>query len=226
MENTTVIEEIGQQTVLDTYVATVVSIVPFPIVETKPGIYPGTFVIPAAENNVPEVLVVGESVYFVEVDDKRSIKVKCSPNDIARAIVDDYTKSNLEYSPSRDSGPGIFWLPGRVTTKQAQKDFKHELERAIMQQNNWFLALIKLADDDWEKTRQHKTISDTQRHAARTLQLDRPWLIKTEVPVASTVNCAACQSAISPEAIICPNCKCIRDMNKWKQLSFAIEPSK
>jgi hypothetical protein len=205
----------------DNYVATVVSIVPFPIREEKPGIYPGSFIIPASENDEVVLLVVGESIYHVEIDERRSITVKCSPNDIARAIVDDYAKSNLAYSVIKKAGPGIFWLPGRYTVEQIENNHSDLLEAARMTQKNWFMELIQMADDDWEKTRQHKTISDTQRHAAKSLGMERPWLIKLQAPTMSTVNCVACQTVISPEAVICPSCNCIIDKEKWEGLNFS-----
>jgi len=77
-----------------------------------------------------------------------------------------------------------------------------------------------MADDDWEKSRQHKFISDIQRYAAKSLKLVRPWIIST-ITDQGLIKCVACQSNIDSKAIICPNCRCIIDMDKYKTLQFA-----
>src|SRR5438132_14196669 len=99
--------------------------------------------------------------------------------------------------------------------------FSDDLEILWTQQKNWFIKLIKLADDDWEKTRQHKFISDMQRYAAKAVGLERPWIIKPMMLEDNKViKCLACQSPISPLAIVCPNCKFILDKEKFESLQF------
>lgn len=201
--------------------ATIISIVPFPISEFKPGIYPGFFEIAGSKNEVPEILVVGESVYHVELDENRTITVKCSPDDIAKSLVHDYVISCLAYTVE-DSGslPGIFWKPEELTLSEVTSKYAKDLEQAKRQQRNWFEKLVRLADDDWEKTRQHKFISDMQRYAAKSLKLERPWIISLNA-VADTKKCPACQSFVSIEAIICSSCRCILDVKKYESLKFA-----
>src|SRR5437762_9776268 len=157
--------------------ATLISIVPFAISEFKPGIYPGTFDIPASKNEIPEVLVIGDSVYHVEIDENRTITVKCQAADVAKAICEDYIVSNLAYSEEANAAPGLFWASGIYDTAKIYSELKNHLEEAKERQKQWFIRLVRLADDDWEKTRQHKLISDMQRFAAKSLQLERPWII-------------------------------------------------
>jgi hypothetical protein len=208
------------------YKATIVSIVPFPIHETKPGIYPGTFKIDAAKNGKPEVLTVGESQFYVQIDAHRSIVVKCPPHDIAKAVVDDYVKSTLQYSDEKNSAPGVFWVMGEYSTSRVVRELSKELDNLRKRQDNWFLALVRLADDDWEKTRQHKMISDTQRYAARSLGLKRPWLIDTPTNIQEMINCVVCQSSINALAIVCPSCKCILKPEQYGKFSFTDSPQK
>lgn len=205
--------------------ATLVSIVPFPIAEFKPGIYPGFFQIPAARSSeLPEILVVGESVYHVEIDENRTITVKCTPEDVAKSIVDDYIISNLAYTSKTETedvaAPGVTWFPGKLNIGDIISKYSKALVELKEQQDRWFKKLIRIADDDWEKTRQHKFISDMQRFAAKSLNLERPWVISPKHESGST-KCLACQSLISVEAIICPSCKMIINMEKYKKLQFA-----
>lgn len=201
--------------------ATLVSLVPFPINEWKPGIYPGFFEIPASKNDIPQLLTIGDSVYHVEIDENRSITVKCQAEEIARSVVDDYVISNLQYSAEDDAAPGFFWKSGKHDLGSILKNFQDDVKLAKERQRRWFVRLVKLADDDWERSRQHKAISDIQRYAAKALTLERPWIIKPQEGENGLVKCIACQSLILSEAVVCPNCKMIRDEEKWKTFKFA-----
>ena len=206
------------------YAATIISIVPFAIAEEKPGIYPGYFVIPASTREAPEVLNVGESIYHVEVDEGRSIVVKCSPHEIARSIVEDYVTSNLAYSENDNAAPGIFWKPGFYTKIEVIAKFSKEIKDIKERQWKWFIKLVRMADDDWEKTRQHKSISDMQRFACKALGQDRPWIIQpTEAMLMSSnqiIKCPSCMSVLQIGVVVCANCRCIIDMDKYKKLNF------
>jgi|SRR6185503_15822316 len=200
--------------------STLISIVPFPISEFKPGIYPGNFELKASKDNIPEVLVIGESVYHVELDENRTITVKCTSEDIAKSVVDDCIISTLAYSAEDEAVPGFFWKPGEHSSRDIINKFAGELEYYIKTQTRWFSKLVQLADDDWEKSRQHKFISDIQRYAAKALGLERPWIIVTKVANEGQIKCPACQVSINSEAIVCQNCRCIINMDKYKTLQF------
>lgn len=201
--------------------STLVSIVPFPIVEFKPGIYPGFFEIPPCKSEIPEILVISDSVYHVEIDENRTITVKCPSEDIAKSIVDDYIVSNLAYSVDEDAAPGFMYKSGEFDLPTVMIKFSGEINELKKRQLRWFGKLVEMADDDWERSRQHKFISDMQRHAAKALKLDRPWLIVPQPNTLTILKCPACQSIIPPEAIVCANCRCILNMEKYKTLQFA-----
>ena len=200
--------------------ATLISIVPFPIEEFKPGIYPGFFRLEASKNNIPEVLVISDSVYHVEIDENRTITVKCPSEDIAKSVVDDYVTSNLAYSIDEDAAPGMFWKSGSLDLGTIMSKYSDDLKLANERQVRWFKKLVQIADDDWEKTRQHKFISDMQRYAAKALGLERPWIIVSDQD-AGIIKCIACSSSISKDAIVCPQCKMILNAEKYKTLKFA-----
>lgn len=209
------------------YAATIVSIVPFVIEEDKPGIYPGHFVIPASVDESPQFLHVGESIYHVEVDEDRTVTVKCPPTEMARSLVEDYVKATLAYDERLEAQPGIFWMFGKISKMDLMNnnDLLERLETAKRQQYNWFKRLIEMADDDWEKTRQHRSISDTQRYAAKALKQDRPWIVSLDSiakqVVDNSASCPVCKSRISTEAIVCPQCKAILKLEEHKKFQFA-----
>lgn len=202
-------------------IATLVSIVPFPITEWKPGIYPGMFELAPSVKNEPEVCHVGDSCYWVEIDPDRSIRVLCAADDIAKAIVEDYLISNLEYNRDTDTMPGIFWKPGKFSKEEVKTAFARDLAYAVEKQNRWFTALVKLADDDWEKTHQHRSITDMQRYAVKALGLERDWIVIPKIEGNSFKKCPACTTMVAVEAILCPNCKCILNKKKYDELKFA-----
>lgn len=203
--------------------STIVSVIPFPLIETKPGIYPGKFEIAAAKPNDFEILVIGNSVYHVEIDENRTITVPAVSEQIAESIIEDYVIAQIAFSREEDVAPGIFWVPGENTKKDIITKFNEKLEYAKQRQIRWFRELVKIADDDWEKTRKHRAISDMQRYAAKSLELDRPWIIPISINDENSLmtKCVACRSIVSTDAIVCSNCKCILQPEKYKNLQFA-----
>lgn len=200
--------------------ATIVSIVPFLIDESKPGIYPGTFRIPPVKDDDIEILVVGNSIHYVYLDETRgSIKIDTPAQEIARSVVEDFIDSQIESSRLEESHPGLFWVPGEFSKNDVLNKFGDKIKAAREAQNRWYLRLVRMADDDWSRYHQHKSISDTQRHAAKSLGLDKEWLISPKNVVEK--RCPGCKSVVHPEAAICPSCRCILDKAKWQALSLA-----
>lgn len=206
----------------DEFVSSIISIVPFKIgPEEKPGLYPGSFTIPASKNGIPEILIIGSSIHYVEVDVDKSIRVEDPSYIVAESIVYDYVSSQLGVQPetSGNRGPGIFWKSGRYDLNKVYKELTDDLNKAKERQNNWFLDMIKIADDDWEKFRQHRVITDMQRAAAKLLNLERPWSVA--VTDIKSIKCPACQNVLNSDVIVCPNCRCIINLDKYKTLQFA-----
>ena len=202
-------------------VSTIVSICPFDINEEKHGIYPGLFKIPASENNTPKMLVVGESIFYVEVDPERSIPVKVPSYKMAESIIFDFINSQIGIPPEEMAtcGPGLFWKLGVYDLNRVVKECKEDLEVQKQRQHNWFVSLVKEADDAYEKTKLHRVVSPIQRKAAKILNLERPWLV--DVKMDSVVKCPSCQQITKAETVVCSFCRCILDPVKYKTLEFA-----
>lgn len=209
--------------------STLISIVPFPINEFKPGLIPGQFDLPACEDGRPVCKIIGESIHYVYIDrDRGSMRVMNPSYTIARSIVNDYNSAQL--ASGLGCHPGFFWAVGEWNTDSVEEKLKDKLDIIREIQYTWFTELVKLADDDWEKTRQHYCISDVQRHAARSIDPEnkqgRPWIMKTPTQLLAdqtvdTIICPACGSDIPADVIICKYCSCILDADRYSKLAFA-----
>jgi len=207
--------------------STLVSIVPFPIEEFKPGLIPGTFRVDASVDGRPQCTIIGDSIHYVWIDETRgSLKVNNPSYVIARSVVNDYNSSQL--AGGVDRHPGFFWLMGEYDTERVEKEHKDKLNEYKIIQRNWFVELVKLADDDWEKTRQHQCISDIQRYAAREIDPGntrlRPWVITRPEDVPEkieTISCPACGSDIPAKVVICRYCRYIIDKKRYPEMTFA-----
>lgn len=207
--------------------STLISIVPWEIREFKPGLIPGYFHIPAAKDNEPSTLVVGDAIHYVYIDhDRGSMRVTNPSYVVARSIVADYNSAQMEANTG--CHPGLFFEVGEFTTEEIQERFQEKLELANEIQNRWFEQLVRVADDDWEKTRQHVSISDFQRVAARKLdplnKRNRPWIMtpmKEEPQGLQMTLCPSCGSDIIMTAAVCRYCQCIVDPEKYERLQFA-----
>lgn len=194
--------------------STIVSLIPFDIHEQKP-LYPGDFFIPAVKDGDIEVLVIGDSVSFSYIDEHRgTMKIPVPSEEIAKAVVNDYENSQL--ARTAENGPGIFFVPGEHTKQEIKLKFRDEVTKYRNRQVRWFTSLVKAADDTWEKTRQHKTISDIERYAANYLNLDRAWLISPQM-----TKCVACKTTVEEGAVICPNCRAVLNKEAYEKLQFA-----
>jgi len=195
---------------------TIVSLIPFDINERKP-VYPGHFFIPGAKENDVEVLVIENSHAFKYIDEFRGTdKIIIDSEEIAKAVVDDYINSQLAVRPGEDLTPGLFYIPGEHTKIEVKTKYKDIILDYRAKQTKWFEVLVRTADDDWEKTRQHRVISGIQRYAARFLNLERPWLIEPKM-----TKCIACKVTVEENAVICPTCKVVLNHEEYKKLQFA-----
>lgn len=203
-------------------VCTVVSFVPMPITEEKPGLYPGKFRLAACLDEAhPAVLHVRRSVYHVYLDDARGkLQVREAPDVVAGAIVEDYIQSQL--AVDENARPALFWLMGEVSPEQVRLFHKERVEQALLAQRQWFVNLCRLADDDWARYQRHNAISDFQRIAANKLGLTKDkhaWLDVTLQPEGS--RCPACATMVLGDPTICPNCKVVLKPEEFKALQFA-----
>jgi hypothetical protein len=202
--------------------ATLVSIAPCIIRETKP-ILPSEFFLAKGSFENPSILLVGKGINDIYVGEERGqagpkrsvIRVPVEADVIAAAIVVDWQDAQYGTLPP-DAIPGFFWVPGHVTIASLGK----ELIEADQRQQAWFKNLVKLADDDWNKFRQHKTISDIQRYACNALKLERPWLLDNEIVMALS-ECPSCFEKVHPKAIVCSHCSYILDEERHKAMTYA-----
>jgi hypothetical protein len=202
--------------------ATLVSIAPCIIRETKP-ILPSEFFLAKASYENPSTLLVTKGINDIYVGDERGqagqnrsiIRVPVEADVIAAAIVTDWQDAQYGTRPP-DAIPGFFWVPGNTKIVSLAK----ELDEANARQILWFQNLVKLADDDWNKFRQHKTISDIQRYACNALKLERPWLLDNEIVMALS-ECPSCFEKVNPKAIVCSHCSYILDEERHKAMTYA-----
>jgi len=204
---------------------TVISLVPFPINESKPGLYPGHFKIPPAKNNDFEALIVGRSVHYVYLDEDRgSVQVPTPSDEVARSICEDYI-TDIFGVQKGVAEPGIFFIDGAYVQKDGEPDkktiaqiAKDKIEQARARQRQWFVHLVEIADDEWSKYHTHKSISDLQRFAAKILGLEREWNVDAKVE--STGFCPACKMTVQVGAMICGNCRTVIDKEAYQKAGF------
>lgn len=204
--------------------ASVISIVPIKIRERKPML-PAEFNFEPAKLEAPFILHLGKGINDIYVGEGRGhygadrtvIRVPIDAEVVAEAVVTDWVDVQYGVVPP-DAIPGLFWLPGLVTAEKLKDS--PEIKLANERQLNWFKNLVKLADDDWNKYRQHKTISDIQRYAAGYLKLERPWLLDTEI-VQALSECPSCFEKVHPRAIVCAHCRFVLDQPRYDAAQFA-----
>lgn len=200
---------------------TVVSLLPFPLAEFKPGLIPGIYNLPPSDGDVPSILVINEAKHNVYIDETRgSLGVRDASDEVARSIVEDFLAAQLGVSDG--CHPGIFWVVGSWDAEEIPSQFGLELMRAKLAQKRWFVEVCKIADNDWNRYHQHNVISDFQRKAAELLGYTKEsheWMAPSLVM--SSQKCPACSSVVSAGITICPNCRCILDKEKYETLEFA-----
>lgn len=199
-------------------VTTLVSFFPLPLNEEKPGMFPGKFVIAASDGITPTIYHVGQSIHYVDVgEDRPQLQIAKPSYDIARAVVEDFIAAQL--AVSEDAAPGLGYIRGKLTLAEVQAKEGKLLTALKERQRLWYVALVKLGDDDWQRFHKHVVISDIQRIGARSLGLERDWVMEPEDMVNET--CPACGSSVNPSVVVCPNCRCILDKEKYASLAFA-----
>lgn len=197
-------------------ISTVVSLLPFPIQEKKPGLIPNVFIVPAAKQGDFEILQVSRARFPVYIDENRPALIVPEPSDnVCEAIVRDFKAGQIGFE-AEIAEPGIFWVSGPYEKEQIKSIFKAELDRANALQMEWYKNIVRIADDDWERYHQHKFISSLQIHAVNILNLDRPYNTGVEVTAALS-QCKWCFSQVNPKAVVCPACRGILDEERYKK---------
>lgn len=212
--------------------ATVVSLVPFPIDEEKPGMSPGHFRLEPAPEGGLSTLRVSKCKHGVYLDEFRpTLIVPTAPEEVAESICFDYKKGQLGIRIG-EAEPALFWVPGDYTSEKPEERKKKESElKAIYAQDfrdadrkqiEWFKALVEMADDMWSKFHRRAMVSAIQRIAAIRLKLEREWLMDAEVK-ASMSECPVCFEKVHPMAIVCRSCNAILNEAEYAKRKFATQ---
>jgi hypothetical protein len=200
--------------------STVVSIFPKEVNEHKPTISPGYFHISPGSLKNPQILVVGSSSWWRELDETMPyLEIVNNSIQVARSVVNDYC-SGILGSDMVESMPGLFFVKGEVTLLELQdKKYAAQFKDAERKQTNMFKVLIRLADIAWSRSNGNPlTISDDMRIAATELNLDKPW--NKDAAMLERIACKACGTMITSDIIICPNCKVVLNPSRFKEMSM------
>lgn len=200
---------------------TVISLCPFELNESKPGLFPTSeFIFPAAQKGGMSLLHIEDGWHMLYVDHERgSIKVPDPAEKIAQSIVYDCKVSKPYGVLTGEAEPGIFWLQGKLIDKDILSKYNATYTEALGKQKKWFENLVAEGDDAWNRFHSHRMISDTCRLASKYLGFERPWNIQATVE--NMRECPACTTVIAARAIVCPQCAAILDPERYKTLTFA-----
>ena len=198
--------------------ATVVSVYPKPINERKCTIQPGEFRLQPGSLQNPQILVVGPSSWWRDIDeDQPLLEIPVGAIQIAESIVNDYCNGILACDMSENM-PGLFYIPGAKmdmkgnvnldeTLKWVKTEYKSALENADRKQKNWYSLLVRMADSLWARSNGNPlAIGDDMRMAARELNLTqvKDWM--KDFQMVDMVRCKACGSLKNPQYPICASC--------------------
>lgn len=200
-------------------VATVFSLLPVEVKESKPGLYPGEYLIPPAPARGDfSLLLVHEGSHFVPQLERAPYQAVTPAREIAKSLVDDYIEGSLGIE--EDAGPGLFWAIGEYTKEKAKIELKNEIVAAEAKQNRWYVNLVRIADIEWaQHVGNHNVISTMMRHAAKHLGLEKEWLINPDQ--LTLVYCPVCRNNVSVHALVCGNCQAILKPEEYKKFQFA-----
>ena len=200
---------------------TIVSIVPFEVNEEKPGLIPGRFHIAASDGVEPILLHIQNAMHYVYLDENRgSLPARDPSDEVAKSIVNDFVQAQLGISET--AFPGIFWVPGALTLEEIKSQYSVELIKARSAQRAWMNNICRMADDDWNRYHKHSVISDFQRKSAEILgwSADEHEWMNTSLTI-NPEKCPNCQIALAKGTVLCPSCRCVLDLEKYKKLQFA-----
>lgn len=210
--------------------ATIVSTLPFMLSEPKPMLVPYLYEIPPALKGGFSTKVIEDAFYFelIPLADDRvpPRRVPVLAKTVADSLIQDYIGASIEvsYDPLENGAlriPGLFAIDGHKHPEEIKANNSEELSKAYMNTRAWFDALVKRADDDWQRNHMHKSISDLQRKACTYLEYQKEW--NFDVFTHKMTLCWACKQAVNPEAIICGGCKAILNASEYakKKEQFA-----
>lgn len=196
---------------IDHTYATIISILPFDVTETKPGLTPNEYIVKGTEGDKIGLTIIPNNVFYTinpdplsDAKEVRHIPVPVPAIEVAQAIINDYVSALLAVEPPI-ALPGWVAIRGNYSDRKVvTTEFMKEIMGAREAQNKWFRNLIDIADDSWSKTRSPLGISDLQRFACRGLDYKRDWL--NPLPSEVINKCPVCKSGINDGALKCIAC--------------------
>lgn len=204
---------------------TIFSVFPIKIEEVKHTLQPSQYIIDAAPEDGYSSLVVNCAFWLKEMELDLFQEMYVPSETLAKSIIHDYASGLLGYQP--DQGPGLFVIPGDMTSKSKLdkyinedfKSFSDLLNTARAKQKNWYIKLVQLTDALWARTNGNPVVvSDHARLACTKLSLSREWMIQFQTMEKS--NCKACGHLVNPSYPVCSNCKSIINSDKAKELGI------
>jgi hypothetical protein len=200
---------------------TIVSIYGKIVDEKKYTIQPGRFILQPGSPTNPSILVVGSSSWWREIDEEQPLlEIPNSSIQVADSVVKDFCNGLLACN-MRDCMPGLFFVPGAKTVKEIKDQHKTELTLAQSKQENWFKALVKMADVLWARTDGNPlVISDDMRMAARELGVAPGKVWMNDHMTYDKIPCVACGNYRNPLYPVCPHCKAVADVKLATELGL------
>lgn len=201
--------------------ATVVSVFPKEINETKETIQPGKFHVPKGSYENPAVIIVGPSSWWRDIDiEQPMLEIPVSATQIAQSLIVDYCNGMLGCDMG-SAMPGLFFMPGEFNQLEVMTKYKLKLAETRNKQENWYRILVKIADSLWSRSNGNPlVIWDEMRLAARELALDnKPWL--KDYQAVEMVRCFACGTLKHPAYPVCLTCRVVDPNHPMaKELKF------
>lgn len=211
---------------------TIVTICPFPIPkELKPGL-PVSYTIPRCADwkKDCEVYHVSNSSYARYIGLGTSMAVDCGPAEIGKALINDWVTAQVGYSKGEegvpDAYPGLFLVDGKQTKETIKEHFGPLLDSCREIQKNWFIALVRIGDDYWKRFREHRSITERMRLAARELGLEREWALdpsSIDALKTKSMECPVCFQEVDKRAIKCYRCNFVLDQERAQLLGIGIQ---
>lgn len=192
-------------------VSTIVSIIPKSINESnKWTIFPNKFILEPGSYDKPTVLTVCSSCWWREVgDDQPLIEIPVYSTQVAESVVKDYCGS-YPLANGDEQKPGLFWVPGAVTSEEVKLKYRVILNKARDAQVKWYHSLVRSADILWVRGNNNPAyIGDDMRIAARELGLaeKKEWMNNARAQEMD--RCKACGSLVDTNYPVCSVCKAI-----------------
>lgn len=200
--------------------ATLVSLYPLEFDEKIPFIYPQKYIIPASDGKTPQVLVISDGFNVVDNwvgDDNVPLRIPIPAEELANSVINDFRNSCL--GVDEVSYPAVFAISGEYTAEEVLKTQTAKINEMLKAQRNWLQKLVRMADDDWQRFRQHKMINDLQRLAVRALNLEREYMFIETTP--DMIECPGCGEVVDKAKAICKHCRCVINKAAYEKLTFA-----